>query len=83
MSNIGPFKQDRKDWLRIPDVPKYVWAKVGVKISRDTAYRWVKSGRVNYSGQRIRLQTQKRLFLNLTTEEWVDEFIKEFQEEES
>jgi len=81
MGNIGPFKPDRKDWLRIPDIPKYVFATVGIKISRSTAYYWVNIGRTTYDNRRIMLKSQERLFINYTTEEWVDEFIKEFQEE--
>jgi hypothetical protein len=67
-------------WLRIRDIPLYVEAKTGVKIARATAYNWTTKGRITYDGDRKVLQTKMRSTLKLTTEQWIDDFLQEFQD---
>lgn len=70
----------KKNELRIKDVPLYVKEKTGVTVSRATAYNWVTSGRITYDGERKLLKLISKFPVRLTTEELVDDFIKDLQE---
>jgi len=68
--------------LRLKDVGAYIKEKIGVNICRATIYNWTTNGRIAYDGRRVLLRTAAKCPIRTTTEEWVDEFLKEFQDEE-
>lgn len=71
--------EEKKKYLRLKDVGDYIYERVGVRFCKATIYNWMNNGRVNYSGKKVKLRTEKRASVNVTTEEWVDEFMEEFQ----
>lgn len=60
--------------LKLGEVPAYVLTKHGSKVSRATVYNWVKLG---VRGTKLRTTSVKRALdlVQVTTTEWVDEFI--------
>jgi len=80
MKRKPPKYRSKKKWLRLSDVPTYIYDVVGVKVSRASVYNWTKNGRIAYDGRKIVLRMQIRGVQKFTQEEWVDKFIQEFQE---
>lgn len=70
---------EKKKYLRLKDVVLYVQAKTGVEICRATVYNWTTTGRITYDGRRVVLRTERKTPIRTTTEQWVDNFLQEFQ----
>lgn len=73
-------KEERTDWLRVSDISAYVEHRTGVGVHRTTIYHWIHKGRMAYSGETVKLRVEKRRCIYFTTEEWLDEFLQEFQD---
>ncbi len=71
--------EEEKKFLRLKDVPLYIKDKTGVDVCRATVYNWATHGRIAYDGRRIILQVERRIPVRTTTEQWVDNFLQEFQ----
>lgn len=67
-------------WLRLKDAQKYIKQKTNLNISVSRLRNWITQGVVNYSGFKILLRAKKRFGQWFTTNEWIDEFIKEQSE---
>ncbi len=72
-------KEERDDWLRVKDIGPYVEYRTGVGVHRTTVYHWIHKGRLAYSGETVKLRVEKKRCIFVTTEEWVDDFLREFQ----
>lgn len=64
------------DLIKIRDVPKLLLELTGIDRTRITVYQWVRYGRESYAGERIFLETTRRLGYIYTTREWVEKFIR-------
>jgi hypothetical protein len=64
-------------WLQLKDIPGYIQKQTSLEFSPEIIYHWVTKGRKSESGRIVLLKATKRLGTWLTTEEWIDEFIKE------
>lgn len=73
-------KKEEKKPLRLKDVPAYIKHKIGIDICRATIYNWITHGRIAYDGRRVVLRTTRKTLVYTTTEQWVDDFLQEFQE---
>lgn len=71
--------EERKKYLRLKDVGLYIKERTGLDVCRATVYNWTTKGRIAYDGRRIILQTVCKLPVRVTTEEWVEDFLQEFQ----
>ncbi len=72
-----PGKPKNADLITLDDIPKLIQELTGVTICRATVYNWVKSGRNDYVGGKIKLKTTRRLGRHYSTKQWVLDFIKE------
>jgi len=68
-----------RKWLRLKDVPNYIYAKTGLMFNVATVRKWAdpRSGKMSYSMERKILKAVKQFGIWVTTEEWVDIFIEE------
>lgn len=64
-----------KQLMKIADVPTLVYKLIGIKRTRTCIHEWIRVGRINSDGERIKLKTTKRLGFLYTTSKWVEEFI--------
>jgi len=63
--------------LRFTDVPAYILKISGVKVGRDAVYTWaVRKGKRSYTGRLVKLRCIRSCGLWLTTERWVEEFLR-------
>lgn len=65
-----------KQLIKIADVPVLVLELTNLHRTRTCIYQWIKVGRINSDGERIKLKTTKRLGFLYTTRKWVKEFVE-------
>ena len=61
--------------IQIFEVPRLILELTGMVRTRTCVYNWIKDGRINCGGQRIKLKTVRSLGHLYTTQEWVEYFI--------
>lgn len=66
-----------KDLIKLGKVTAILVNLTGVTRTHATIYNWMRKGRINVHGQRIKLAGYKRLGQIYTTEEAVIRFLKE------
>jgi hypothetical protein len=59
---------------RVSDVPKFVWEKYGVRISRQTANNWTIIGR---NGLKLKVVSipRRSVPMKMTLARWISEFV--------
>ena len=75
LSNTDIEERDGK-LLRLSDVPAYIHKLTGVLPSKRVIPNWVKKGKKSYTGRKIKLKAIRSCGLWLTTERWVEDFLK-------
>ena len=74
---MSPGKPKNADLIKPEAVCQLLLELSGVTRCRATVYSWIKKGRINCTGQMIKLKATKRLGMYYTTREWVKDFIRE------
>lgn len=70
-------RRKNEDLIKLVEVPKLLLELTGVTRGRATIHHWVTYGRLNYTGEIIKLKSTKRLGRSYTTRVWVEDFIRE------
>lgn len=65
-----------KGYIPLCDVPAMVYEMTGVRRNARTVYNWTRIGRNDKHGCNIKLRASKRLSVQYTRREWLDEFIE-------
>lgn len=65
-----------KQYIKICEMPDILYNLVGITRTRTCIYEWIRVGRINSNGERIRLRTIKRFGFLYTTFTWVKEFVE-------
>lgn len=63
-------------YMSLGKVPALVESLTGIHYGRISIYRWAHLGRQNLQGSQEKLQTVKKLGRFYTTQEWVENFIR-------
>lgn len=64
-------------YLRLIEAKKYLKKTTDLDVSVTRLRYWITCGLVNYSGQKVLLRARKRFGQWFTSDEYIDDFIKE------
>lgn len=70
-------KEKKMKQLRLVEAKKYLKKTTDLDVSTTRLRSWITHGLVNYSGRKVLLRARKRFGQWFTSEEYIDEFIKE------
>ena len=65
-------------WLTVSEIVVYIRQLTGLERTRQSIYKWAKTGKKTSSGATVKLRATNRLGRLYSTAKWVREFIERF-----